>query len=393
MRQFINFTTNGQYLNLTQRDMEACLAADGVSWGLGVSEGVRPSDPFIPHRYLPTVRVMTSAGLNTDPVTTRRSIVMPLGTIVSAIPVLNREYYWQTNLSGQAAAVPGSESSLSGSVALGIGYDGTAITTEVDDTAEGYGEKINLAGVIANGGANAIDSYAAYDTEIGRVGADGNLIDYTSDTYTRYANIPLGVVTDNVVIDDNGAVLNFTENPFQRFKDFLCDWFIGVPYVVNGFSTTGGTVDVSTSSGSQATNMSTAYAKLRLLGMPFMWAANFADITLGNWVMPDSNGKYKPQYTGTALASASYSVNKTCQTVGKIVSIDNKFPKDLQDIVQVYNDSFVGGTAAYGLPHQLFLFVYWILRITNSSVPTYAEIVAAINSGYFGMARINLHVS
>jgi hypothetical protein len=96
-----------------------------------------------------------------------------------------------------------------------------------------------------------------------------------------------------------------------------------------------------------------------------------------------------------AAAAQALADSKTSQTVGKLIAIDNKFPKDMEDLVQMYNQSAAGGTATYGLPSQLFAFVYSILKygVNGGTAPTFNQIVAAVDSGDMGMARINLHVS
>jgi len=388
------YTATGKYLNIDQKDMAAILRYDDVKWGFEVSEGERPADPIVPHKATPTMRIIKDSSLM------RRPIVIPLETIISALPVMSQSFY-QSGLAvvSGSAPVPVSgettaNSLAAGEVALGMGHDAaTLLKAPIDDQVEAYG-KINLAAIIANGGTAVSDRYhlydyqgAGYEDEVVRYDESGTAIDANS-LFVRGANIPIGVVTEDIFIDDIGSSLNFTTNKFQKFSSFLTDWYVEVPYVVKGYNlaalkdnTTDGTVG-----GDWYATAGAAYKAIQALGMPVMWTDTLANLQvgLGKFVKPDFNGKYVLDNSAT---------NKTIQHVGRLTSIDNKFPKDLEDLVMVVPDTKVGGTDTYGLPFRLFLLAWTILKNTGVSIPTFAQIVGLVNDGYVGMARINLHVS
>ncbi len=380
----LDYTATGQALNVTQRAMEAALQTSGFKWGFRRSEGVEPAEALLPHRYLPTRRTITDQGLS------RHSVVIPVGTILSAVPVMSREYYYRVSDVFSGSVVDGSGDTYSGELVLGTGQDSNVLTTPVDDSIDGYG-KVNLAMTIANGGTNVDDLYTTYDvTTLARLDKDGVAVT-TNTVFYRPINIPIGVVFNDIYIEDAGANLNFVESSLQKFSAMLTDWYVEVPYCAN--ASTYGMDNAIDSGTTQKINNSSAlgYNSVYNLGLPFLTAASIDDLLPGAFVAPDLNGKYKMQAVAASAATAS----KTAQTVGKLVAIDNKFPKDIEDLVQMYNQSAAGGTATYGLPAQLFAFVYTILKdgVNGGTAPTFDQIVAAVDSGDMGMARINLHVS
>lgn len=365
-------------LNSVQKPIDDTFLYSDITWGFEVSEGWRPADPFLPNRFCPTVRVVKTKSYH------RKGIVIPRGSILAAVPALSQNYYWRTSTSN--AIVPGSGETLSGEVALGIGYDGNVLSADVEDMIEGY-DNIRLAGVLANGGTTVKDKYAAYDVERGRVGVNGSLVT-VSDEFTRSANIPIGVVTEDTYVWDAGNKLNYNEISWTPFRSYMTDYFVEMPYCADESMYN---MDVSLSTGTQT--MGIGYAAAWALGMPFMTAAALGDMVLGNFVMPDYNGKYKTQYTGTQLSSGNYSVNETTQTVGKLNSFTNKFPQDLEGLVETFHTSQVGGTATYGIFYNLFVFMRAILAANIGSEPTYNDYRDALDSAKFGIARINLHVA
>jgi len=384
VRHTLNYTANGQALNVDQRAMEAALQTSGFRWGFERSQGERPAEAMLPHRYAPTRRVITDQGLS------RHSVVIPVGTIVSAVPVMSRDYYYRNSTVFSGSPIDGSGDTYSGELVLGTGNDSSVLTAPADDAIDGYG-KVNAALIIANGGSSVDDLYTSYDyTDLGRLDKDGNAITNVT-VFNRPPNIPIGVVFNDIYIEDTGATLNFVESPLMKFSSILCDWYVEIPYCANianyGMSNTlasGTTQDINNSS-------ALGYNAVYNLGLPFLTAASLADLVPGGFVSADLNGKYKMQN----VAANSYTASKTAQTVGKLTALDNKFPKDIEDLVQMYNLSAAGGTATYGLPSQLFAFVFNILKygVNGGTNPTFAQIIAAVDSGDMGMARINLHVA
>lgn len=390
----LNFTGTGSYLNIDQRAMAEILRTTQVRWGFEISDGCRPADPIIAHKATPTIRVIKDQSLM------RRPIAIPIGSVISALPIMSKSFY-QTSayydasmLSGMYAPVPVSgdtglgTGSAVGNVNNGLGHDATNIlNSPVEDSIEGYG-KLNLAAILANGGTAANDPYhlydyagAGYEDEPARVDVMGQIVTSASRFY-RPANIPIGVVTEDIYIDDQGRYLNFTTNTLQKFRSFMTDWYVEVPYVIQSYNAALGTPSgADWSAGGKA-----AYNALIALGMPLMFVNTMANLIggLGRFVKPEINGKYQLD------ASTD---NKTIQHVGRLTSIDNKFPKDLSELIMVVKDTGVGGTDTYGLPYRLFLLANTILKNTGVPTPTFSQIMGLVTSGYVGVARINLHVS
>jgi hypothetical protein len=123
-------------------------------------------------------------------------------------------------------------------------------------------------------------------------------------------------------------------------------------------------------------------------------SANAAHAVSGAFLTADYFGNYIPQYK---TLSSNY---KTVQTVGRILGLDSRFPKDLLETVesQRWNPNVLGraaGTESEGLSEHLFWFAYRALQGAGYSWPTDGtdpakKIVAMVKAGAFGMAHIQL---
>jgi hypothetical protein len=393
--QSLNFVGSTNAVeNRLQKALPAEFLYSDIQYRFEVSEGSRPAEPFIANRYAPVLREIRTEGRF------HKGIVIPKGTILSALPIFSTETY-------QTVAAPfglggASGSVASGELALGIGYDATLNAGDMNDMIEGY-DILRLAGMIANGGTLVKDPYTTYDTSRARVGTNGALVS-TSDTFTRPANIPIGFVTTDIYLFDTGAKLNFTEGVFQRFSSFSTEYFVEMPYIAPTGSNSLTTYKMNNTESSGTQTMGTAYAALRTIGIPFLTATEFEDLLPGTFISPDLNGKYKVQNTGSGALTA----NRTAQTIGRLISVTNKFPQDMEGMVETYSAihgvnrellgtgqnlpvSKVGGTATYGLDYILFVFAWTVLYHTlNGVAPTYAQIKDLMNSGAVGIARVNI---
>ena len=360
-------------LNSVQKAIPSRFLYSDIFWGFEVSEGDRPAEPFMPHRYAPVVREITTKSYF------KKGIIIPTGTIISAVPLMATESYTDVGAFGGLGAASGTVNS--GEIALGIGYDTTTLLADINDGFEGY-DRLRIVGQVANGGEAVTDAYTTLDTERGRVGLDGALVT-TSSTFARPANIPIGFVTEDIYIFDDGNKLNYTEiGEWNKFSSFATDYFVEMPYCADAALLDDGTVSALTD----------GYTAARALGMPYYWAPSVADLIIGNFSKPDRNGKYKAEYTAAQLTSGSYNVNKTIQTVGKLVSFTNKFPMDMEGMVETYHTTKTGGTATYGLEYRLYVFMTTVLAAAGESTD-YTTLQNYLNSGKFGMARLNLHTS
>jgi len=364
-------TTSNARINAVEKQIPSKFITSDIFWGFETSPGDRPAEPIMPNRYAPVVRQIRNVSLF------EKGIVIPSGSILSALPVMNGQYYLSATpvLFDSLGAASGSISS--GNIALGIGYNTLVNQVSMEDMVEGY-DRIRLIGTIANGGEDVSDPYTQYDVDRQRVGANGALVT-TSDTFARGKNIPIGFTTEDLYIFDDGNKLNFTELKWNKFSSFATDYLVEMPYYAGSTafhdgSTFGG------GSGSATAN----YLAAKALGLPFFWAPSLADMIVGNFVQSDRNGKWRAQFA----AANAYTASKTVQTVGKVISFTNKFPGDLQGYVETYKTTRTGGTATYGLPYILYVFMTTVLGSTD-----YTTIKNALNSGEFGMVRINVHTS
>jgi hypothetical protein len=397
----LNFTGTGTYLNIDQKQMADILRTTQVRWGFEISDGDRPADPIISHKAAPTVRVIKDQSLM------RRPIAIPIGSIISGVPIMSNLFYQSSLMnsagltSGWYAPVPVSGDATAngmnaGYVANGIGHNGSALQSPIEDSIEGYG-KLNLAAVLANGGTTVSDPYHAYDIadssgayfdETPRLDVLGNAVT-TNSRFVRPANVPIGVVTEDIYVDDQGKFLNFTSNTMQKFRSFVTDWYVEVPYVVQEYDSNLATP--SNSNWSTGGSPKAGYNAINALGMPVLFVPTLANLIqgIGGMVKSDITGKYLLDMTSFPNTPT------TAQHIARLTAVDNKFPKDLTELIMVVKDTGVGGTDTFGLPFRLFLLANTILKNLVSPVasPTYAQILDLVQSGYIGVARLNLHVS
>jgi len=373
-RTNLGFTNEtNKRLNSVQKSIPSRFLYSDVFWGFEVSPGDRPAEPFMAHRYAPIVREVTTKSYF------KKGIIIPTGTIISAVPIMASETYTDVGSFGGLGAVSGSVGS--GEIALGIGYDSSVLLADINDGFEGY-DRLRIVAQIANGGEAINDTYSSLDTDRARVGTDGALVT-SGGTFTRAANIPIGFVTEDIYMFDDGNKLNYTEiKSWNKFASFATDYFVEMPYCADASLVDDGSVS----------SLTDGYTAAKALGMPFFWTSTINDMIIGNFVSPDRNGKYKMQYlSGTSNLYTTGGI-KTLQTVGKLISYTNKFPMDLEGLVETYNTTKTGGTATYGIEYRLYVFMKTVIEAAGGTA-NYTTIKDYINSGKFGMARVNLHTS
>ena len=61
--------------------------------------------------------------------------------------------------------------------------------------------------------------------------------------------------------------------------------------------------------------------------------------------------------------------------------------------METFHTTKTGGTATWGIEYRLFVFMQAILTAVQGTTPTYSDYRTALDTGKFGMARINLHVA
>jgi len=351
--------------------------SDLRNWGFEQSEGIRPAEYYAPYKYLP---------VQLQDVTTEDWVVIPKGRIVAAMSTEDA-----TPASGMVTPATTGYINV-GKDAPELGSN--LITAQIDAAYFGYDIHINGLLVPANGGAYCSGYYTADDETAETITISGGYA-VASGTFVTPPNAPIGVVFHDWYQDIRGKWLNYKMH--ADGGHVLTDWYVEVPYVI---------VDNAGSySGVNPQYQTEDYANLlkyRNINKKFTYLTinkNDSEIFRnGLYVTSDLIGNYKMQTeptnaSGYSLFTSQYNMVKTNQTVGKILAIDNRFPKDMLEDVQTYPRSGMTGTQTAGMPKFLFDFVYDCIRIGTGTAPTVEGIYDAIRGGSFGVVRIQLLVS
>jgi len=354
----LNFTAQSTHKvptrNRPDRYAESPLAARAR---FEVSEGVRPAEYFAAYKYLP---------VSQKDITTEDYVVIPKGKIVSAVSAFDMDPdggLILDTVSGSIASsgvLYGFENQVTG----GTGSYGQ------DTSYFGYDEYISTLLVPATGGLGDADyQYSVEDA--GSYKADGSAA-ADGETCTIPSNKPIGVVYHDWYQDIRGRWLNYRMWPDGGHV--LTDWFVEVPFVVDA--------NLIATDSPHAKNT----AKQRKLSKVFSYMAIAEGSTknlIGSLIQPTILGDYMVQ-TSTSV---------TDQTVGKLISLDTRFPKSGLEDVETYPGSRMPGTQTAGLPSFLFEFVVATETLTTGTAPTIEEVLFAVRSGKYGVARINISVS
>jgi hypothetical protein len=89
---------------------------------------------------------------------------------------------------------------------------------------------------------------------------------------------------------------------------------------------------------------------------------------------------------------AAHERYKTVQTVGRVVAIDNRNPKDMLEYVDTYPESQMPGTETQGQPSHLFFFLYDYINSRDSAAPTAAAIEGWVHTTRAGLIRLQLEI-
>lgn len=321
-----------------------------------VSEGVRPAEYFGVYKYLPALQ---------KDITTEDYIVIPKGRIVSS--VLPNDLI----PSGQTDDEIYSFQSMTQS-------GNPQVARNINDSYFGYDEYMTNLLVPANGGSGILQYYTQADVDAGTVTAAGAYAT-PSGSFELPANYPVGVAFHDWYQDIRGKYINYRMWPDGGHV--LCDWYIEVPYVKLGD-------DAAIGSGNTPVPTANDYASWIAkfpVNKKFAYLAVESTDTFqpGVWVAPDILGNYKIEGVG----------NRTIQTIGRLVGIDNRFPKAGMDDVQTYPGSDMPGTQTAGLPSFLFEFVRACQTTIGGTAPTVEEILTYVQTGQYGVARIQLSVA
>jgi hypothetical protein len=355
--------------------------SDIRSWRFEQSEGIRPAAYYGVNKFLP---------VQLYDVTTEDYVVIPKGRIVSALST-------EDSVPVSGIVYPSS----SGSVNIGFEASelgGALLTAKIDDDYFGYDSHINGLLVPCNGGVQVTGFYTTNDVSAGTITISGTVAAAGGSIVIPQA-CPIGVAFHDWYQDIRGKYLNYRMH--SDGGHVLTDWFVEVPYVkvYNGGSYSGVNPQYDNTS---ATN--TAWYTINSQYTYLTVNQNNSDVFRnGVLVQSDLIGNYQIQDAASFAATASglvggaavsaYNNIYTNQTVGKIIEIDNRWPKDGLEDVQTYPRSGMPGTQTAGMPKFLFDFVYDCITIGTGTAPTVEGVYNAIRSGAFGVARIQLQVS
>lgn len=329
-------------------------------------EGIRPPVYYAPYKYLP---------VGFQDVNIQDYVVIPKGRVVAALSSAD------ITVSGIIGTPSASGSIYTGFAAPEAG--GAVMSAKIDSSIFGYENHIASLLVPANGGVICSGFYSADDVTAGTIMCTGAYAT-ASGAFELPANAPIGVAFHDWYQDIRGKYLNYRMQPDGGH--ILTDFCVQVPYIKVAKDTT-------TMSGVTPQFVTNDYANLvkyRDINKIFTYlsVANADVFTNGVFVQSDLIGNYKIQGGANSLSQ-----NKTVQTVGKIINIDNRFPKDMLDDVLTYPRSGMPGSQTAGLPKILFDFVYYTVLAGTSSAPTVEAIYDYVRSGAFGVVTIQLLVS
>jgi len=385
MSNKLHFTTQSAR-HRTLKAASSKFAESDIRPNIEVSDGIRPALPMIPFRYLP---------VKFQDVTTEQWVVIPKGRIVSAITAANAvaEPY-SDHLNMENFNESGQFESGYMQTGLQSAIDSTAIKLDSDQSYYGISRNIIALMAPANGGTAFEVAYVANDvTAVVPSVINGGSAVAAAEAYTLPANMPIGVAMYDVYQDIRGANLNY-----ELWKNYgiLAEQFIKVPFcdiyelerlaqvAVNTFT------DCSTGAPAILTEAKDGYkaVELRYSFLTFDSSVTGHGIA-GMKVKPDIYGNYAPQ--GNSLTQAV-----TTQTVGRLLSIDTRHPKDLLETVDTYYDQKMTGTKTAGIPKNLYDFVERALNGCAITWPSNKDrailIKEAINNGAFGYAYIQIDI-
>jgi len=339
-----------------------------LRYNIEQSEGQRVAEVFYPSKYLP---------VQFQDVNTEDWVVITKGKVVSALGV--GEYLAETAVQGPLG-VP----NASGTVPVFQDRDNATVTTAVDETFWGYNEVVNGLLVPANGGnartTASTYEYTANDAAVGTyksasaLAADGDAV----EGWLISGNLPIGFAMGDMYQDIRGKNLNY--NMWDKWG-IVNDYFITCPFVREDAGT-----DYDTALAAEATADDSAVANaLRL--MTYMTIPSGVIPRTGCQIKPDVRGNYVTEGITTMTGDAI-----DTQTVGRLITLDTRFPKDMLEYVDTYEGSQMAGTDTGGLPYWLFIFAYNYLT-AQGLTPTIASIVSAVKDGRFGMARFQFQAN
>lgn len=401
------------------------------------ADGIRPPHAFTPHRSIPKGPY--------DP-ESDDFIAIPKGKIVSLVgqacgnrPVADAEITAGPNDFDPRFGVYSERPTDQPPFRTGLDDTSLEITPDSDrdstytafefaspGNAYFVGSEIPAISVFANGGNNAEAEYSTADVgDTPLVGSfDG--VDYdpvadgtpgAADTFDYAANKPVGMIFTDMLRDIDGKYISWKN---QAPHTVLTDYEVRMPFVNLGhLATWFGTLDVAPTavaaldSNADLVNTNPLYILSRMWGFSYAVSADCAagNLAPGSAVYPDFHGNiiFDDTNIGTDLGGAAGTRDLDEQQVGKLLFIDHRMPKQLNQIVDTYPGSGAGaGTETGGLEYMLFQFISDLLLLagvarSDMTIDMIRKLVLDYDvvgagdetrtSTMFGWAYINLHVS
>lgn len=331
-----------------------------------VSEGVRPAEYLGVYKYLPVLQ---------KDVTTEDYIVIPKGRIVSSLST-------EQLLPNGGMKTPSASGSL---YSFQSQTTDSIVTRSIDNSYFGYDDYMSNLIVPCNGGTNNQMYYTAADVAAGTITSAGDYA-VAGSGFLNVANYPVGVVYHDWYQDIRGKWLNYRMWPDGGHV--LCDWYVEVPYVKtsslgNNYTPLGsGVTPVATAADlTDWTNKFAVNSKFTYLEVD----QDTDTFVPGVWLKSDLIGNY-------TIGGSAGTGNKSVQTVGRLLGIDNRFPKAGMEDVLTYPGSDMPGSQTAGLPSFLFEFVAACQNLTGTAARV-EDILNYVQGGYYGIARIQLSVA
>jgi hypothetical protein len=304
-----------------------------------------------PYKYLPVMSVVDELIHGGT-----EGIVIPKGTIVSLL----------TNQTTIASGIPNPTSS--GTIPWYIdAIDGDLITSPIDDAYFGYPEGVNALIVPCNGGDASTYHYSTDDDTV-----EGWTTSTTTDL-TIAANIPMGIVMQDIYQDIRGKYINYQTHDATTT---IIEGRLTIPFVdTTKLSTFGSDADV-------ASETTSGYTSVWKKWQFFYFAGESGAGRSGAFVKSDMYGKFE-------LQSGAVDATKNIQTVGRVVAYDCRYPRDLSNMIQNYPGITALGKVTEGVPVDLYVFAQTVLAACGLPT-TAANILQRIQDGMFGFVTIQL---
>lgn len=353
-----------------------------LTWQLLRNPNPLSPESVFPARFLPVTSIDTNV---------EDGVVIPMGVVTSLKPVFPTSVYVAAGADAELGI------SASGSMVVGKNAYGTDISYSVEDQQNAYGDYQTAVLVISNGGNAVQDQYNDLDVQLSTVKANGSLA-AAGDTYARSANIPFGVTTSPVYQDYRGRYLNSDGTKLQLDAPYR-HGYMWVPFVIDDASNSFKFAKLTNAGGVQSIHgVNKADHAGYIACLPkcgFLWlgdrdgvADNAVDeaFVSGELLTSDYNGRFVPQSATNADALTGA---KNAQTIGRIVTLDSKWPKSLRGLEDTYPGSGMTGTDTAGIDKFIYEFVEGILKAAGKSYAR-TDVLNAIKSGRFGMASIEV---